>query len=76
MKGACMHHDNGLLGAAAFGDTDLLRDLHRTLDFAAFPRQADGGLKYCASNQVGDAVILYSTVVGPIWNMIRQPKQP
>jgi len=65
-----------LLGAAAFGDTDLLRELHRTLDFAAFPRTADGGLKYCASNQVGDAVILYSTVVGPIWNMIKQPKQP
>jgi len=56
-----------LVGAAAFGDDDYLASLAATLDFAAFPSRRHGGLKYCASNQVGDAVMLYATVLGPLW---------
>ncbi len=56
-----------LLGAAAFGDMEFLASLVATLDFAAFPSQQEGELKYCASNQVGDAVLLYAAVLGPLW---------
>jgi hypothetical protein len=56
-----------LVGAAAFGDDDYLAKLAATLDFAAFPKRERGDLKYCASNQVGDAVMLYATVLGPLW---------
>jgi len=56
-----------LVGAAAFGDDDFLGSLVATLDFAAFPKREGGRLKYCASNQVGDAVMLYAAVLGPLW---------
>jgi hypothetical protein len=59
-----------LVGAAAFGDDDYLASLVTTLDFAAFPKRQAGGLKYCASNQVGDAVLLYAAVLGPLWERV------
>jgi uncharacterized protein YjaG (DUF416 family) len=34
---------------------------------AAFPSRKNGQLKYCASNQVGDAALLYARVLGPLW---------
>lgn len=55
------------VGAASFGDEEFLDSLAATLDFAAFPSRKDGELKYCASNQVGDAVLLYAAVLGPLW---------
>lgn len=59
-----------LVGAAAFGDDAYLVSLVATLDFAAFPEQRAGELKYCASNQVGDAVMLYAAVLGPLWEKV------
>jgi hypothetical protein len=59
------------IGAASFGDKDSLEKLASTLDFAAFPSQKNGALKYSASNQVGDAVMLYAAVLGPIWNRVK-----
>jgi hypothetical protein len=56
-----------ILGAAAFGDEPLLRGLLTSLDFAAFPLEEGGELRYDASNQVGDAVLLYALVQGPLW---------
>jgi hypothetical protein len=56
-----------LVGAASFGDDEYLASLAATLDFAAFPKRTQGELKYCASNQVGDAVMLYAAVLGPLW---------
>lgn len=56
-----------LVGASAFGDEEYLASLAATLDFSAFPSRKRGELKYCASNQVGDAVMLYATVLGPLW---------
>jgi hypothetical protein len=47
--------------------------LATTLDMAGFPSRKDGQLKYCASNQVGDAAILYATVLGPLWARINKP---
>ncbi|MFO7899876.1 MAG: hypothetical protein R6V58_12550 [Planctomycetota bacterium] len=60
------------VGASAFGDRPLLRGLLTSLDFAAFPVERAGGLRYAASNQVGDAVLLYATVQGPLWRKVRQ----
>jgi len=56
------------VGASAFGDGDFLSSLRASLDFAGFPSVEQGGLRYCASNQVGDAVLLYATVLGPMWD--------
>src|SRR5262249_47007065 len=56
-----------LLGAASFDDLPFLKSLHASLDLAAFPEERAGRLRYLASNPVGDAVLLYSTVVGAAW---------
>ena len=45
------------IGASAFNDEPFLKSLAATLDFAAFPSKKSGQLKYCASNQVGDAAL-------------------
>ena len=59
------------IGASAFGDEAFLRSLAATLDFAAFPTRRAGGLKYSASNQVGDAALLYAATLGPLWERIK-----
>ncbi len=60
-----------LMAAATFHDWDFLRALNTTLDMAAFPCRKNGQLKYCASNQVGDAALLYAAVLGPLWEKTR-----
>jgi len=55
------------IGASAFDDGKFLSSLAATLDFAAFPSRKNGRLKYCGSNQVGDAALLYAATLGPIW---------
>lgn len=60
------------IAAASFGDRDYLQQLHTTLDFAAFPTRDEGALRYSASNQVGDAVMLYSMVLGPMWELVKK----
>ena len=64
------------IGASSFGDIDYLGRLHATLDFAAFPIRENGGLRYAASNLVGDAVMLYAGVLGPIWNKVLVDSRP
>ncbi len=59
------------IGASAFGDEAFLRSLAATLDFAAFPTRRAGTLKYSASNQVGDAALLYAATLGPLWEKIK-----
>jgi hypothetical protein len=60
-----------LIGASAFGDLKFLKSLNATLDFAAFPTRKKGQLKYCASNQVGDAALLYAATLGPLWDKVK-----
>ncbi|MBK7997601.1 MAG: hypothetical protein IPK15_02405 [Verrucomicrobia bacterium] len=62
------------VGASSFGDRDYFSKLQTSLDFAAFPVQKQGRLRYCASNQVGDAVLLYAEVLGPMWDKIKSGK--
>ena len=64
------------IGASSFQDFEFLTRLHTTLDFAAFPKREQGRLKYCASNQVGDAALLYAMVLGPIWEKVKQGAKP
>ena len=59
------------IGASSFGDDQFLTSLAATLDFAGFPSRTAGRLKYCASNQVGDAALLYATTLGPLWQKIK-----
>jgi len=61
------------MAAATFHDGEFLQALAATLDMAAFPSLREGRLKYCASNQVGDAALLYATVLGPLWDRTRRP---
>jgi hypothetical protein len=58
------------IGASSFGDDAWLSSLATTLDFSAFPTRKAGRLKYCASNQVGDAALLYASVLGPLWEKV------
>jgi hypothetical protein len=64
-----------LIGASAFSDKKFLSALTTTLDFAAFPSRAGGKLKYCASNQVGDAAFLYAATLGPLWQKVQTRPQ-
>ncbi len=63
------------VGAAAFGDGRYLSGLHASIEFAGFPKRWSGRLKYCASNQVGDAVLLYAAVLGPVWEKVRKGRE-
>jgi hypothetical protein len=56
-----------ILAARSFGDEALLGELATTLEFAAFPTHTKAGLRYSASNPVGDSVLLYSTLAGVAW---------
>lgn len=64
------------VAAASFHDDAYLRELQTTLDFAAFPIEKGGRLAYAASNQVGDAVVLYALSLGPIWDALRDGRRP
>ena len=61
-----------LIGAKAFGDEGMFTHLLASLDFAGFPVQRGGTLRYAASNQVGDAVALYAMVLGPLWKKVKR----
>jgi len=60
------------VGAAEFGDTEFLRGLHAALELGGFPIRTGDKLKYCGSNAVGDAVLLYSMTLGPAWRKITE----
>jgi hypothetical protein len=64
------------IGASSFGDDKFLTSLAATLDFAGFPSRTGGRLKYCASNQVGDAALLYAATLGPLWEKVKTGAKP
>lgn len=59
-----------LIAAAGFSDDPFLRSLITSLNFAGFPVTEDGRMAYQASNAVGDAVVLYALVEGPLWEAV------
>jgi len=64
------------IGASSFGDDEFLASLAATLDFAGFPSRTAERLKYCASNQVGDAAMLYAATLGPLWEKVKTGTKP
>lgn len=60
------------IAAAGFDDDDYYRSLATTIRFAGFPLERHGRMQFCAGNQVGDAVLLYSTVSGPLWKRVME----
>jgi hypothetical protein len=64
------------IGASSFGDDKFLVSLAATLDFFGFPSRTGGHLKYCASNQVGDAALLYAATLGPLWEKVKTGTKP
>jgi hypothetical protein len=62
-----------LLGAATFDDEPFEIGLLTSLAAGGFPIQSDKGLRFAASNAVGDAVVLYALVQGPLWERLAQP---
>ena len=64
------------VSASAFGDEQYLSALAATIDFAGFPSRTAGRLKYCASNQVGDAALLYAATLGPLCEKVKTGKKP
>lgn len=61
-----------ILAASSFDDPLYLESLLRSLEFAGFPKVRDGQLFYRASNPVGDAVLLYALVEGPLWRKVME----
>ena len=59
------------LGAAGFHDVQYLTQLMTSLNFSGFPVKQGDTLQYQASNPVGDAVLLYALVQGPLWEKTR-----
>jgi len=57
-----------IIGAAAFDDRDYMTALLGSLNCAGLPSEHDGQLCYMASNPVGDSVMLYALVLGPLWD--------
>ena len=60
------------VGAAGFNDAPFLRRLLTSLQFGGFPVRDGDTLRFAASNEVGDAVILYALVMGPLWDDIHR----
>jgi len=64
-----------LIGAAAFNDDVFLHRLIASLNFGGFPRRHDDKLEFCASNQVGESVVLYALTLGPLWEKVKNLKK-
>jgi hypothetical protein len=62
------------LGAGTFADKEYLSALLTSLNYGGFPIRSKGRLRYSAGNQVGDAVLLYSMVQGPLWAEVERRK--
>ncbi len=60
------------IAAGTFDDTEFIRSLTTTLNFGGFPIDRDGKLQFASSNQVGDVVVLYGLVTGPIWDKVKE----
>jgi hypothetical protein len=64
-----------VLGASVFGDEAYLESLLRSLELMGFPVEDSETLLYEASNPVGDAVLLYGMVEGPLWKRVLEAGQ-
>lgn len=59
-----------LVAARSFGDRELQRNLLASVGLAGFPELAHGEMRLRTGNPVGDAILLYSLVQGPLWQAL------
>jgi hypothetical protein len=61
-----------LVGAAAFADESFYRTLRTSLEIGAFPQpnKHDKSLTFLMAGAIGDPVIFYSSVLGPLWKRL------
>lgn len=64
-----------LIAAHSFADLEYEASLLRSMELAAFPIRGDGELRFAASNQVGDAVLLYALSSGPLFELAQSKLQ-
>jgi hypothetical protein len=60
------------IAAAGFNDQDMFQALLTSLQLAGFPEEKEHQLYYRASNPLGDAVLLYALVEGPLWQAAQE----
>jgi hypothetical protein len=61
-----------IVGAHAFSDRAYASRLLAALDYTGLPIREGGTLRYAAGNPVGDAVILYGLVLGPVRDKVKE----
>ena len=59
-----------LVAAAGFQDRPFYRQLRTSLELGAFPERDGGSASFLMAGAIGDPVIFYSTVVGPLWEKL------
>ena len=59
-----------LAASAGFGDREFYRELRTSLELGAFPENNGEVATFLMAGAIGDPVIFYSTVVGPLWEKL------
>jgi hypothetical protein len=62
------------VAASSFGDEAFLKELFASLSFGGFRKEQNGTIGFHACNRVGEAVILYSMTLGPMWQNVKEAK--
>lgn len=66
-----------LLGASAFGDVALQRDLMRSLNLAAIPKEPHTGERmYAAAGPMGNAVVIHALTMGALFRKVLDSTHP
>jgi hypothetical protein len=61
-----------ILAARSFNDEPTFRSLVSALNLVGVPKTTHGARRFLASNAIGDAVITYALVAGPLFAEIAQ----
>ncbi|MBN2180550.1 MAG: hypothetical protein JW715_01455 [Sedimentisphaerales bacterium] len=59
------------VAASSFGDETFLKELFASLRLGAFEKKQNGKIGFYACNQIGEAVLLYSMALGPMWQKVK-----
>jgi len=59
------------VAAGSFDDEEFLKGLFASLRLGGFEKKQNGAISFYACNQVGEAVLLYSMALGPMWQKVK-----
>ncbi len=65
-----------VFGTAAFEDEDFLRQLLASLRLGGFPVRHGNRLTFRSAGAIGNSVVVYGLVEGPLWRAIREGRRP